>query len=216
MLEARIRKNYPCLVKEYFPETDDLSISIDHATQCSVYNQGCDGGYSYLTLKFLNEFEMIFDKCYSKENGCMKKCKDPKLDNFQLSLRDYKYVGGSYGKCSEEAIIKEVYENGPIVVSFEPDESFNIYKSGIFHQLEYQEKPDRVKKPEWEKVDHAVVLLGWGEEKINNETIKYWILQNSWGSSWGENGYMKIIRGSDHMGIESKCESALPILTKLK
>jgi cathepsin C len=38
-----------------------------------------------------------------------------------------------------------------------------------------------------EKVDHSVLCYGWGEE--NGQ--KYWLLQNSWGKDWGENGNFK-------------------------
>ncbi len=77
---------------------------------------------------------------------------------------DYKYVGGSYGQCSEKKMMEELYNNGPIVVSFEPDYNFMLYKSGIYHSI----TPDTwmvkgLPKPDWEKVDHSVLLAGWGK-----------------------------------------------------
>ena len=53
------------------------------------------------------------------------------------------------------------------------------------------------------------LIKGYDEEK----QVKYWLLQNSWGENWGENGYFKMLRGTDHLGIESICEagSAIPI-----
>lgn len=210
MLEARIRKNYPDLVNKYFSDTNELSLSSKHALKCSVYNQGCDGGYAYLVMKFFNEFEMLLDKCYDR-SSCGKKCKDANLEKLQLSVKNYHYIGGSYGKCSEEAILNEVYQNGPIVVSFEPDYSFMFYKSGIYFSPNNNWMTNNLSKPEWQKVDHSVVLVGWGEEIVEGKAVKYWLLQNSWGSNWGENGYFKLMRGVDHLGIESICEAAEPI-----
>jgi cathepsin C len=52
---------------------------------------------------------------------------------------------------------------------------------------------------EWERVDHAVLLVGFGEEQGK----KYWLLQNSWGEDWGEGGFFRMARGTDESGIES-------------
>ena len=51
---------------------------------------------------------------------------------------------------------------------------------------------------------HAVVILGWDETS--------WIVMNSWGERWGEDGYFKIVKGADDCGIESSVVSALPDL----
>ena len=55
----------------------------------------------------------------------------------------------------------------------------------------------------WEYTNHAVVCVGWGEEYINGQIVKYWILKNSWGIRWGLNGYFKMRRGNNNGGIET-------------
>jgi cathepsin C len=72
-------------------------------------------------------------------------------------------LGGSYGKCSEYGIMKELYENGPIVFSFEPTYHFMHYKSGIYDSLKENWIQQGATKPEWEKVDHSVIAVGWGK-----------------------------------------------------
>ena len=47
---------------------------------------------------------------------------------------------------------------------------------------------------------HAIRILGYGVE--NGE--KYWLCANSWNEEWGDNGYIKIRRGTDECGIESQ------------
>ena len=202
MLESRLKKKYPEL------KNTNYSISLDFILECSTYNQGCDGGYSYLVLLFGNQFNLVSDRCYSKGSSCSTSCNEYLDDVYKrkVTVNDYYYVGGSYGKCNEEEMIKELDENGPFVVSFEPSYDFMIYKSGIFESkvVKHNWLNNRItRKPEWQKVDHSVVLVGYGEENGK----KYWKLLNSWGEDWGERGYFRLVRGIDHLGIESICEA---------
>lgn len=108
-------------------------------------------------------------------------------------------------------MMQELIEKGPIVVSFEPDYNFMMYKSGIYHSLDEKTWISKgIPKPEWEKVDHSVLLVGWGEDDKTHE--KFWIIQNTWGPQWGENGFFRMRRGVDDFGIESICEAADPII----
>ena len=67
---------------------------------------------------------------------------------------------------------------------------------------------DITKTSRWEKTNHAVTAIGWGED--NGE--KYWIIKNSWGDSWGMNGYFKMSRGKDEIASESMAASGKIVL----
>merc|ERR1711982_19786 len=74
---------------------------------------------------------------------------------------------------------KEIMTNGPIQVAFNVFKSFMTYKSGVY------------KKHIWEILPeggHAVKIVGWGTE--NGED--YWLVANSWNTSWGLSGFFKI------------------------
>lgn len=210
MLESRFKIKYQAKLEKIFKNFHDFKISVDHVLQCSVYNQGCDGGYSYLVSKFFYQFELIPEQCYKKNSGCHQTCKEPSLNSLKLSVKDFYYVGGAYSLTNEENLMRDLYINGPIVVSLEPEYSFMVYKSGVYDFNKETWFTQNSSKPEWQKVDHSVLLVGWGVEVANGKEIKYWLLQNSWGQHWGEGGYIRFKRGTDLLGIESIGEAAIP------
>lgn len=55
---------------------------------------------------------------------------------------------------------------------------------------------------------HAVRIVGWGEENH----VKYWIVANSWGKDWGENGFFRILRNEYECSIESYMRALVPLL----
>jgi len=197
MLESRLK----------IKENINSKISEKHAVECSYYNQGCEGGYSFLLGRFGEEQGFIDQSCTYTKNAneaCEHQCGVYKI-------KDYWYIGGSYGECDERKIMEEIMKNGPVVLSFEPDYTFMLYKTGIYHKPginSYVSHDEQ--KPEWYKVDHSVLCYGWGEE--NGE--KYWLLMNSWGKIWGENGMFKMRRGQDELGIEFIGEAAIPYSVK--
>ncbi|XP_046564635.1 zingipain-2-like [Haliotis rubra] len=67
--------------------------------------------------------------------------------------------------------------------------SFEEYSSGIYSDADCSKTV----------VDHALQVVGYGEE----DGQEFWICKNSWGESWGENGYIRIKKGSDTCGVES-------------
>ncbi|EEA08506.1 cathepsin C, putative [Cryptosporidium muris RN66] len=127
----------------------------------------------------------------------------PDSCNILIKVDEYSYINKVYGKTTPLDLMESIWNEGPVAISLEPTLEFSLYKSGIFKGF-YE--PIARKHPwadvTWYKVDHAMVLTGWGWEKVGNERIPYWIVQNSWGLKWGEEGYCRIIRGINELSIE--------------
>lgn len=197
MLEARIRiltnnKQKPVL-------------STQNIVSCSKYSQGCAGGFPYLVAgKYTEDFGSISEECYPYE-GIDTKCKPIKPNCPRQYGSKYHYVGGFYGACNEALMKIELVKNGPLAISFEVLSDFLHYKSGIYHHtgLEDEFNP-------FEITNHCVLLVGYGLDKATGE--KYWIVKNSWGASWGEEGFFRIRRGVDECAIESIAVGTTPFV----
>jgi cathepsin B len=74
-------------------------------------------------------------------------------------------------------------------------DDFTNYKDGVYQS--HSDEPGET---------HTVEIIGWGED----DGVPYWLVQNSFGPAWGIGGFFKILRGSDHLGIESYATAGLP------
>jgi len=201
-------------------DTSALPWSINFPLHCSEYNQGCKGGYGFLTAKWSGDVGLLPATCmrYNTAGSCKLECdleKDLK-DQKRYRAANHRYINSWYGNfnSSVDAIKEEIYQNGPVVLSFEPAEDFMFYSEGVYRSSAENAAKGKgiLKAPrkhidfdqEWERVDHAVVTIGWGED--NGQ--KYWLIQNSWGPDWGEDGMFRIAMGTDESGIESIPEAA--------
>merc|ERR1719277_553093 len=68
----------------------------------------------------------------------------------------------------------------------------------------------------WFYTTHSILAVGWGEETTTTgDVVKYWIVRNSWGTDWGENGYAKIRRGYNDAALETSAPWVKPDMDRL-
>ncbi len=67
-------------------------------------------------------------------------------------------------------------------------DQLQYYTSGIFDSSDCSTQ-----------INHSITIVGWGVQN----GVKYWIIKNSWGTGWGENGYFRIKRGVNMCGINT-------------
>ncbi|KAJ8344062.1 hypothetical protein SKAU_G00313910 [Synaphobranchus kaupii] len=103
-------------------------------------------------------------------------------------------------KYDEKGMVDAVARLNPISFAYEVTEDFMNYKDGVYSST--------VCKNTTDKVNHAVLAVGYGEE---NGT-PYWIVKNSWGTTWGIEGYFLIERGKNMCGLAGCSSYPLPLV----
>ncbi|CAL6053484.1 Cathepsin_B [Hexamita inflata] len=164
--------------------------SEQYMVSCDTNNLGCNGGYLAKDQAFLKKTGVPTDKCVSYKSGskgvtgkCPTTCDD---QSAIVLVKSTKFED----VCTSEESIKVGITQGALQTAFTVYSDFMYYNSGI-----YQHKSGSVEG------GHAVTFVGYGEES----GVKFWVVRNSWGSSWGEKGYFRIIRGKNECGIEDSC-----------
>lgn len=110
-----------------------------------------------------------------------------------------KYYVSEYGKVrgGVNAMKAEIYKRGPITCGIFASKQFTRFKGG--HVIE-EDAPNG-----W-SVNHEVVVSGWNKD----EKGEHWIVRNSWGTAFGENGWFRIRMGSKNLNIETDCSFGVP------
>jgi cathepsin C len=115
-------------------DPDALPWSINAPLFCGEYNQGCKGGYGFLISKWSEDVGLVPATCmrYNTGGQCSLECDLDKLEGKRFRAANHRYVGSWYGNATTEAIMWELYQKGPLVLSFEPADDFMFYSDGIY------------------------------------------------------------------------------------
>lgn len=173
---------------QHFRKTGKLvSLSEQNLVDCSgkYGNNGCNGGMMDYAFQYIKDnggidteksypYEAIDDTCHF----------NPKA----VGATDKGYVDIPQG--DEEALKKALATVGPVSIAIDAShESFQFYSEGVYYEPQCDS----------ENLDHGVLAVGYG---TSEEGEDYWLVKNSWGTTWGDQGYVKMARNRDnHCGV---------------
>ncbi|MBC8248215.1 MAG: hypothetical protein H8E90_00930, partial [Anaerolineales bacterium] len=100
-------------------------------------------------------------------------------------IDSWEFIGSEDGVPSTEAIKQAIHDHGPVSAAVCVNSDFQSYDGGVFTG------------PTCTNINHAITLVGWDDNQ------GAWILKNSWGSGWGESGYMRIGYGISKVGYSA-------------
>ncbi|XP_055526517.1 uncharacterized protein LOC129719120 isoform X2 [Wyeomyia smithii] len=164
---------------------------------CDTVDNACQGGYmddAYKAIEKLGGLEL--EKEYPYLAKKQKQC------HFNSTLVHVRVKGAVDLPKNETAIAQFLVSNGPVSIGLNAN-AMQFYRGGISHPW----RPLCSKK----NLDHGVLIVGYGvkEYPMFNKTLPYWIIKNSWGPKWGEQGYYRVFRGDNTCGVSEMATSAV-------
>jgi len=175
---------------EFAIQTGQLnSLSEQQLVDCSdsYGNEGCDGGLMDWAFEYvINEGGLCTEAAYPY-TGVDGTCQAATCGTLYNPINAYTDVTSDV-----EADLVTASVLGCVSVAIEADQyAFQYYSSGILTGLCGT------------SLDHGVLVVGYGIDTTQN--LDYWLVKNSWGTTWGEAGYIQICISCDKNGVEGEC-----------
>jgi cathepsin L len=157
-----------------------VSLSEQNLVDCSKKfgNNGCEGGLMDNAFAYIKENHGIDTEASYPYEGTEGKCRYTKR---KIGATDTGFVDIPAG--SETHLQQALATVGPVSVAIDAShESFQFYKHGVYDEPECSS----------EELDHGVLAVGYGTDAATG--LDYWIVKNSWSTTWGDQGYVKMVR----------------------
>ena len=155
------------------------------------HNHGCRGGSPFDSYRWIKKYGLASEASYPYDFSRYPDWRDCRHNQSEIVARISGYV--QIPQYDEELMKIAVATVGPISAAINFCYAINFYKD-----------PKRIVNDSVclnkriESLDHAVLIVGYG---VSSEGEEYWIIKNSWGTKWQDNGYIKIARNVNFAGI---------------
>jgi cathepsin B len=158
----------------------NLRLAPQQVLSCDTKSKGCKGGGIDSVFGYLERRGLYPEDCLPYAPASKPACKTTCDESKKHKSLSHCVLGGS-----EKMLKREIYNQGPVVVPVYIRDDYLVYSGGIYTPTEASNYPAGIDdKP----MVQAAVVLGWGKSEGNS----YWIIQQAWGSTWGENGYARV------------------------
>eukprot|EP00918_Siedleckia_nematoides_P079417 GHVU01173912.1.p1 GENE.GHVU01173912.1~~GHVU01173912.1.p1 ORF type:complete len:363 (+),score=78.42 GHVU01173912.1:547-1635(+) len=158
----------------------------------SFLNEGCNGGLPSQAFEYVKyQGGVETEEEYPYQDGGLSDHPQHVCRYTDVYADEGFVVGGARNVTGgdEAALQMAVATRGPVTVAFQATADLKHYRSGVYSNPECGNTVD--------DVNHAVLVVGYGVE----DGVPYWLVKNSWGQEWGDDGYFKIERGKNMCGI---------------
>ncbi|CAG4984478.1 unnamed protein product [Colias eurytheme] len=173
-----------------------VSLSEQELVDCDKLDEGCNGGLpdnAYRAIEQLGGLETETDYPYE---GVDDKCAYNKTLS-KVHIRSALNISSN-----ETEMAKWLVQNGPISIGINAN-AMQFYVGGVSHPWRMLCNPNNL--------DHGVLIVGYGAKDypLFHKHLPYWVIKNSWGKEWGEQGYYRVYRGDGTCGVNLMASSAV-------
>nr|GMD08375.1 ervatamin-B-like [Ipomoea batatas] len=164
-----------------------ISLSEQQLIDCDVKNYGCDGGNVDEAFRYIiGSGGGVAAESNYPYDGVQHSCDTKKIGNPPATITGYQQA------YPDEIALQSAVTDQPVSVAITIDpQLFRQYAGGVF--TGYNGGGDCGSEG-----SHAVTIIGYG---TSDEGKDYWLVKNSWGTDWGENGYARMARGISGAGV---------------
>ncbi len=155
------------------------NLSEQYLLDCNTYGYSCSGGWFSAHNNHKSPYGARYESCYpyvGYKKSCSSAC------SYAYRISSWYYVGSSSGVPTTSSIKNAIYNKGSVAAAVYADYYFQAYTGGVFTRNASG------------SVNHAILLVGWDDSR------GAWRLKNSWGTGWGESGFMWIKYGVQKVG----------------